>query len=59
MAVDNFHVTDMLGNPVEAKEVAQICKTSLQVRKNPAALSLKPPKETITNFLRRNFFQSI
>ncbi|KAK1326935.1 hypothetical protein QJS10_CPA01g02244 [Acorus calamus] len=35
MAVDNFHVTDMLGNPVETKEVkslcSQICKTSLQV----------------------------
>ncbi|KAK1286001.1 hypothetical protein QJS10_CPB20g00535 [Acorus calamus] len=63
MAVDNFHVTDMLGNAVEAKEVeslcAQICKTSLQVRKNPTALSLKPPKETITSFLQRNCFQSI
>ncbi|KAK1312933.1 hypothetical protein QJS10_CPA07g00948 [Acorus calamus] len=63
MAIDNFHVTDMLGNPVEAKEVeslcAQICKTSLQVRKNPTVLSLKPPKETIISFLQRNCFQTI
>ncbi|KAK1281606.1 hypothetical protein QJS10_CPB22g00522 [Acorus calamus] len=62
MAVDSFHVTDMLGNPVEAKAIESVCEqigqTALRVRQCPEALSPKPPEETLTSFLLGNFLKA-